>query len=69
MNGKLAVNIDEEALFELLIAANFAAPAGKATAALSADVTESIAEASWISPSLSDPRNHNAAPAKPSRLF
>ena len=69
MNGKLAVNIDEEALFELLIAANFAAPSAKATAGVSADVTESIAEASWISPSLSDTRNHNTAWARPSHLF
>ena len=69
MNGKLAVNIDEEALFELLIAANFAAPAGKATAGVPADVFESIAEANRISPSLSNPRNHNAASARPSRLF
>jgi hypothetical protein len=69
MNGKLAVNIDEEALFELLIAANFAAPAAKPTAGVPADVIESVAEANWISRSLSNSRNHNAAPARPSRLF
>jgi hypothetical protein len=49
MNGKLAINIDEEALFEVLVAANFAAPAGRAAVKVPAGVIESIAEPSWIS--------------------
>jgi len=67
MNGKLAVNIDEEALFEVLVAANFAAPAGKATIKVPAGVIESTAEAGFISRKSPDPGNGNAVWAPPSR--
>jgi len=48
MNGKLAVNIDEEALFEVLVGANFAAPASKLAATVPAAVIESTTGYSWI---------------------
>jgi hypothetical protein len=59
MNGKLAVNIDEEALFEVLVAANFAPPARKTTVSVPANLTDSTPEATWILPALPDPGNQN----------
>jgi hypothetical protein len=41
MNGRLGANIDEEALFEVLATANFAAPAVKTTGGMPAGVIES----------------------------
>jgi len=69
MNGKLAVNIDEEALFEVLVAANFAVPAGKAAIKVPAGVIEPTAEESFISRKSGDTRIRNAGGAHPSRLF
>ena len=69
MNGKLAINIDEEALFEVLATANFAAPPGKATVRVPADVFESTSETSWIFPKCPDPDHQNAEWATPLRLF
>jgi len=65
MNGKLAVNIDEEALFEVLATANFAAPVGKAMVRMPAGVIESSAEAISTFPWLPDPGNYEAAHATP----
>ena len=48
MNGRLAVNIDEEALFEVLATANFAGPAVKTTGGMPAGVIESTAEGGSI---------------------
>jgi len=67
MNGKLAVNIDEEALFELLVAANFGAPVGKSTVSVPAGFNESIAQAMPTFPWIAD--TVNARSASPSRLF
>jgi len=69
MNGELAVNIDEEALFEVLATANFAAPVGKATVRTPAAVTEFSAEASSMFPWFPDPENYTAACASPSSPF
>jgi len=41
MNGKLAANIDEEALFEMLATANFGAPAVKSGPRRAAAVIDS----------------------------
>jgi len=60
MNGKLAINIDEEALFEVLVAANFAAPETQLTASVPADVTRSTAEPSWIFHRLPARQNYEA---------
>ena len=63
MNGKLAVNIDEEALFEVLATANFAAPVGRAAVRMPAGVFESTAEASSTFPLLPDTGNYKTAHA------
>jgi hypothetical protein len=48
MDGKLAANIDEEALFEVLASANFAGPVLKATVRTPACVIEPATEADSI---------------------
>lgn len=62
MNGKLEVSIDEEALFEVLATANFAAPAGKAPKPPAA-VIESTSEASSIFPWFPYAGDHKGAVA------
>ena len=69
MNGKPALNIDEEALFEVLATANFATPAARSIVRMPAAVIESTAEASSTFPWLVDPENYNAASTAPSSLF
>jgi len=65
MNGNLAINIDEEALFEVLATANFAAPPEKATVRTSAGIIESTSEATSILPRFPDPGNRSPSLGTP----
>jgi len=53
MNGKVAVNFDEEALFEMLATATFAGPAPRQGPELWADAINSAAAAHSVPPDTS----------------